>query len=339
MNGYPEPVAPVRCRSRRRGAGNPVQGASAAHRRRDANQRAAGLGRRRACRARPCRRRGQSGRGRCLDGAVGRQRSLNFSVRDGERPQTARGIRGRRRSGRLDACRTRAPWTTGVLVPAAFRDRQRLLHEFFEPDPMLGFRAKANLRNFEIRWSEAGERAAYSTDAQGFSQRRPQRGRSAHSVPRRLICLGVWLERKLTFPDLLERRLACRSPIGGRQSYGIEQYALLAERFLDAYDPQIVAVCIYANDLTQPISGKQLADFYRAFGWSEFRRYPLLKRTVLHQAWARLAGAYRARNAAPSHLTSRKPRTGCGSTGGWGRTLIMNPQGTTRPSKPGTRTC
>ncbi len=191
---------------------------------------------------------------------------------------------------------------TGALVPAAFRDRQRLLHEFFEPDPILGFRAGANLRNFEIRWSEAGERAAYSTDGQGFRNV----GRDAAAA--RILFLGdsfawgVWLERELTFPDLLERRLGVPVANWGRQSYGIEQYALLAERFLDAYDPQIVAVCIYANDLTQPISREQLADFYRAFGWSEFRRYPLLQRTVLYQTWARLAGAYRARNAAPSHL-------------------------------------
>ena len=192
--------------------------------------------------------------------------------------------------------------TTGVLVPAAFRDRQRFAHEFFEPDPTLGFRVKANLRNFEIRWSEAGERAAYSTDAQGFRNVGRNAGEARILFLGDSFAWGVWLERKLTFPDLLERRLGMPIANWGRQSYGIEQYALLAERFLDAYDPQIVAVCIYANDLGQPISREQLADFYRAFGWSEFRRYPLLQRTVLHQAWARLAGAYRARNAAPSHL-------------------------------------
>ena len=230
--------------------------------------------------------------------------------------------------------------TTGALVPAAFRDRQRFAHEFFEPDPTLGFRVKANLGNFEIRWSEAGERAAYSTDAQGFRNVGRNAGEARILFLGDSFAWGVWLERKLTFPDLLERRLGMPIANWGRQSYGIEQYALLAERFLDAYDPQIVAVCIYANDLGQPISREQLADFYRAFGWSEFRRYPLLKRTVLHQAWGTACGRVSSaeRGAVASGLRGSLERA-AGSTGGWGRTPTMNPQGTTRPSRPGTRTC
>lgn len=191
---------------------------------------------------------------------------------------------------------------SGVWVPGAFRDRQRLLYEFFEPDPVLGFRAKANLRDFEIRWSETGEWAAYSTDAEGF------RNVGRDPAEARILFLGdsfawgVWLERKLTFPDLLERRLGVAVANWARESYGIEQYALLAERFLAAHDPDVVAVCIYANDLTKPISTEQLADFYDAFGWSGFARYPWRKRTVLHQVWERIESAWRARNAAPSHL-------------------------------------
>ena len=106
----------------------------------------------------------------------------------------------------------------------------------------------------------------------------------------------------MTFPDLLERRLGVAIANWARESYGIEQYALLAERFLAAHDPDVAAVCIYANDLTQPISREQLADFYDAFGWSGFALYPWRKRTVLYQAWERIAGAWRARNAAPPHL-------------------------------------
>ena len=223
-------------------------------------------------------------------------------------PAAANRARGRRAA--FAAAAVCIGWTlvecgaaaSGLLVPATFRDRQRLLYEFFEPDPTLGFRAKANLRNFEIRWSETGERAAYSTDAEGF------RNVGRDPAEARILFLGdsfvwgVWLQRKLTFPDLLERRLGVAIANWGRESYGIEQYALLAERFLDAHDPDIAAVCIYANDLTQPIAEEQLADFYRSFGWSEFRRYPLRKRTLLYQAWERLADARRAREAAPSHL-------------------------------------
>ena len=229
--------------------------------------------------------------------------------------------------------------TTGVLVPAAFRDRQRLLHEFFEPDPMLGFRAKANLRNFEIRWSEAGERAAYSTDAQGFRNVGRNAGEARILFLGDSFAWGVWLERKLTFPDLLERRLGMPIANWGRQSYGIEQYALLAERFLDAYDPQIVAVCIYANDLGQPISRNSWRTFTALSAGANFGATPCCDERFCtrhgHGLRARIERGTRRRRI----WTSLKPRTGCGSTGGWERTLIMNPQGTTRPSRPGTRTC
>ena len=191
---------------------------------------------------------------------------------------------------------------SGVLIPQAFRDRRRLLHEFFEPDPILGFRARPNLREFAVEWSESGERGVYSTDAEGFRDL----GRDVREA--RILFLGdsftwgVWLPREQTFPDLIEQGLGVPIANWSRESYYIEQYALLADRFLDAYDPDVVAICIYANDLTAPISSAQLADFYAAFGWNDFQRYPLSKRTLAFQAWRRISRTLEDPDTAESHL-------------------------------------
>jgi len=191
---------------------------------------------------------------------------------------------------------------TGALVPRAFRDQQRLLHEFFEPDAVLGFRAKPNLANFEIEWSESAERASYSTDSEGFRNVGRDVAKARILFVGDSFTWGVWLPREQTFPDLLEQQLGVPIANWARESYYIEQYALLADRFLDAYDPDVVAICIYANDLTAPISAEQLANFYEAFGWTNFQRYPLGKRTLAFQAWQRLSRIIYDGEAGGSHL-------------------------------------
>ena len=57
---------------------------------------------------------------------------------------------------------------TGLLVPSEFADRHTMLHEFFEPDPELGFKTRADLKHFLIRWRETGVEGRYTTDAFGF---------------------------------------------------------------------------------------------------------------------------------------------------------------------------
>ncbi len=199
---------------------------------------------------------------------------------------------------------------SGALVPQSFRDQQRLLHEFFEPDTDLGFRAKPNLRDFEIEWSESGESAAYSTDSDGFRNVGRDVAKARILFVGDSFTWGVWLPREQTFPDLIEQQLGVPIANWGRESYYIEQYALLADQFLDAFDPDIVAICIYANDLTAPISSEQLANFYDEYGWNNYRRYPLWKGSILYQAWQQASDALAAGSAPPSHLDFKQSSNG-----------------------------
>ncbi len=103
--------------------------------------------------------------------------------------------------------------TTDLLVPAEFRDRQRLLHGFLQPDPKLGFVTKPDQRDYLIPWSETGVEGRYSTDEFGF--RNLGRDYSAGKVffVGDSFTWGVWLLVKQPFLILSRKRWRNRSSI------------------------------------------------------------------------------------------------------------------------------
>jgi len=175
-----------------------------------------------------------------------------------------------------------------VFVPAEFHDRHTTLFELLEPDPELGFHARPNLRNFELSWMQNSLRASYDTDGHGFRNA----GRSYEDAEIVFIgdsfTWGSWLPRQQTFPDLVGRELG--KPIANlaQESYYIEQYEkvvrMLFEKLLRQGTPRYVAVCIFANDLTTPISDEDLKNFYERFGWSQYREFPLYRKFFIYRA-------------------------------------------------------
>lgn len=202
----------------------------------------------------------------------------------------------------------------GLFIPAEFHDRHKTLFELFEPDPALGFRARPNLRDFEMSWMGNSLRTSYDTDERGFRNA----GRSYEDSEIVFVgdsfTWGSWMPREDTFPDLLGRDLGKPVLNLAQESYYIEQYEkvvhLLFEEWLPLHRPRHVALCIFANDLTTPISDDDLANFYERFGWNEYREYPLHKRFFAYHAARFLAGAARqaairsglASPSPPSHL-------------------------------------
>ncbi len=181
----------------------------------------------------------------------------------------------------------------GVFIPAEFHDRHVTLFGLFEPDPVLGFHARPNLHHFEVSWMQNSLRASYNTDAYGFRNVGRAYDQAQIVFVGDSFTWGAWLPREKTFPDLLAGRLG--EPVAnlGQESYYIEQYEkvthLLFEKLLSHGRPRYLALCIFANDLTTPISDDDLQHFYARFGWNQYRRFPLYKKFFVYRAGQFLA--------------------------------------------------
>ena len=200
-----------------------------------------------------------------------------------------------------------------LLVPAEFHDRHVTLFGLFEPHPELGFRARPNLRDFEVRWRDNALIGSYNTDKLGFRNVGRNYSESEIYFIGDSFTWGVWVPREDTFPDLVGRELGVQISNFGQESYYIEQYRKVARLALDRGRPRRVAVCLFANDLTAPMSDEDFENFYERFGWNQYRSYPLHKKTFLYQAAgflenmvdrAAVAAGWQPPRA-PSHLDRR----------------------------------
>ncbi len=205
-----------------------------------------------------------------------------------------------------------------LLVPAEFHDRHVTLFGLFEPHPELGFRARPNLRGFEVSWRNNSLIGRYSTDELGFRN-------VGRSYPESEIYFigdsftwGVWVRREDAFPDLVGEELGIPISNFGQESYYIEQYQKVARLALERGRPGRVAVCLFANDLTAPMTDEDFDNFYDRFGWNQYLSYPLYKKTFMYQAAvfadgladrAAIAAGWRSRPP-PSHLDRRTDSAG-----------------------------
>jgi hypothetical protein len=205
-----------------------------------------------------------------------------------------------------------------VFVPAEFHDRHVTLFGLFEPDPELGFRARPNLRGFEVSWMENSLRASYDTDQYGFRNAGRSYAESEIFFVGDSFTWGVWLPREETFPDLVGTELHKSVSNLAQQSYYIEQYEKVVHQFLSRGQPRYVAVCIFANDLTTPITGNDLRNFYERFGWDQYRAFPLYKKFFVYRAGQFFADGAKSLSVAaglrpappPSHLDRKTTANG-----------------------------
>ena len=182
--------------------------------------------------------------------------------------------------------------TTDLLVPAEFRDRQRLLHRFLQPDPRLGFITKPNQRDYLITWSETGVEGRYSSDEFGFRNLGRDYSDGKVFFVGDSFTWGVWLRREATFPDLVEKAL--NEPVINlaQQGFYMEQYELVLRSFLSEHRPRVVALCVFANDLAPAMSTNDLAHFYERFGWDQYEIYPSAEKRFLYRVGRVLADAW-----------------------------------------------
>lgn len=196
--------------------------------------------------------------------------------------------------------------STGLLVPADFADRHRVLFEMFEPHPEWGFHTRPNLQDFRVSWRETGVEATYSTDEFGFRNvgRSYDEGRVAFLGDS--FTFGVWVEETETFPALIGKALKAPVLNLGQQSFYVEQYAMVLDWLLARHAPEVVVTAIFPNDLTAEMTADDFAHFYERFGWDAYRSMPLTERSMVYG----LAKLLRPKNPAPSALDSGRTELG-----------------------------
>lgn len=172
--------------------------------------------------------------------------------------------------------------STGLLVPAEFADRHRVLFEMFEPHAEWGFHTRPNLLDFRVSWRETGVEATYSTDEYGFRNV----GRSYDDARVAFLgdsfTFGVWVKESETFPALIGEALGAPVLNLGQQSFYVEQYAMVLDWLLVRHAPDVVVVAIFPNDLTAEMTADDFAHFYERFGWDAYRSMPWAERSMAY---------------------------------------------------------
>ena len=196
--------------------------------------------------------------------------------------------------------------STGLLIPADFADRHRVLFEMFETHAEWGFHTRPNLRDFRVRWRETGVKATYATDEFGFRNV----GRSYEEARVAFLgdsfTFGVWVEESETFPSLIEERLDVPVLNLGQQSFYVEQYAMVLDWLLARHAPEVIVAAIFPNDLTAEMTADDFAHFYERFGWNEYESMPWRERSMAFG----LAKLLRPRSPMPPALDSGRTELG-----------------------------
>jgi hypothetical protein len=178
--------------------------------------------------------------------------------------------------------------STGLLIPASFVDRHRILFEMFEPHPEWGFHTRPNLQDFHVQWSETGVEASYSTDELGFRNVGRDYDAARIAFIGDSFTFGMWVDEGETFPSLLEQQLNTPILNLGQQSFYIEQYAMVTDWLLEHHHPDTIVVSIFPNDLTTEMTPDDFANFYERFGWNDYRAMPWNQRSIAYQLASRL---------------------------------------------------
>lgn len=177
--------------------------------------------------------------------------------------------------------------STGLLVPASFADRHRVLFEMFEPHPEWGFHTRPNLKDFHVQWRETGVEAAYSTDDLGFRNVGRDYDAARIAFIGDSFTFGMWVDDTEAFPTLLEQQLETPILNLGQQSFYIEQYALVTNWLLERHRPDVIVVSIFPNDLTAEMTSDDFDNFYERFGWNDYKSLPWQQRSIAYQLSAR----------------------------------------------------
>lgn len=176
---------------------------------------------------------------------------------------------------------------TDVFVPRDYAERHNLFYGFYRPDSVLGFRPRANLKDFRLSWMEEGVTGTYSTDDHGFANDNSDYSQGKIFFVGDSFTFGYWVRREDSFVGRVESALNTSAVNLGVGGYGFEQYAALLKTYVPQYRPGGIVLCIFANDLQRILSREYLNDYYRRAGWDKYQSLSYKNRSAVAKvvAW------------------------------------------------------
>ncbi|GAX45369.1 hypothetical protein NIES4075_63900 [Tolypothrix sp. NIES-4075] len=167
--------------------------------------------------------------------------------------------------------------TTGIAVT---QSQTQIFYHLIEPDAQLGYKPKSNIRDFKAVWKKARVAEVISTDSYGFRNLGKDYAKSNLYFIGDSFTWGQWVDLEKTFPRLVESALNESVINLSAPGYSFAQYEILFDDWIVKYKPNIVALCIFANDLINysPDIGKYIYNSIKARGF-----LPWYEKSFLYQ--------------------------------------------------------
>ena len=174
---------------------------------------------------------------------------------------------------------------TGVLIPESWLASHKAYYEYYQPDDLLLYKVRPNLRDLTVSAPRDQVAATYSTDDQGFRNLGRDYSRAQIFFIGDSFVWGAWVTQEETLVSRIEAELGEPVINLGVGSYDFLRYLVLFEHFVARYKPRIAALGVFPNDLRdrsplvpgKPGSGEQ---YYK--GWSRYKTYPQYKKTLTY---------------------------------------------------------
>ena len=174
---------------------------------------------------------------------------------------------------------------TSLLIPEQWLAFHKIYYEYYQPDDLLLYKIRPNLRNLTLPAPLDEISATYSTDSQGFRNLGRDCSKAQIFFIGDSFVWGAWVTQEEAMVSRIEAELGEPVINLGVGSYDFLRYQVLFEHFVARYKPRIAALGVFPNDLRErgrlepgrPGSGEQ---YYR--GWLRYETYPQHRKTLTY---------------------------------------------------------
>jgi len=182
--------------------------------------------------------------------------------------------------------------STNIFLPEGWLVRHKMFYEFIQPDDVLLFKPRPNLRNLEMAWPDDAISGTYSTDNFGFRNMGRDYANSKIFIVGDSYVWGTYVSREEGLCGVVEAELEESVINLGVGGYDFLRYEILFDSFVAKYKPDVVVLGVFANDLVDrskfkggyPGAGE---DYYKALGWDKYQHFPTYKKTLTYNLFNR----------------------------------------------------
>lgn len=171
----------------------------------------------------------------------------------------------------------------GLFIPPDFDERHNYFYGFLEPNSELGYKPRANLINHKVSMMQSSVFTKYNTDKYGFRNVGRDYYKSKIYFVGDSFTFGSWVKRDETFYGVIESIMDEPVISLGVGGYGFYQYYKIIKKILKDYHPDILALCVFANDLEPYRTESQIKNYYRYNKWNVYETITYPQTSLFYQ--------------------------------------------------------